>query len=73
MHNKMVMKKFVKVNNTSELCMLMVRERIYKWTEVSGMLGEIQGGFRRGRCTEDNLFMLERLIEMVKGRRRRYL
>ena len=31
------------------------------------MLGEIQGGFRRGRRTEDNLFMLERLIEMVKG------
>ena len=27
-------------------------------------LGEIQGDFRRGRCTEDNLFMLERLIEM---------
>ena len=53
--------------------MLMVRERIDKWTEDSGMLGEIQGGFRRGRRTEDNLFMLERLIEMVKGRRRRYL
>ena len=49
--------------------MMMVRERIDKWTEDSGMLGEIQGGFRRGRCTEDNLFMLERLIEMVKGRK----
>ena len=35
----------------------------------SGMLSEIQGGFRRGRRTEDNLFMLERLIEMVKGRK----
>ena len=34
----------------------------------SGMLGEIRGGFRRGRRTEDNLFMLERLIEMVKGK-----
>ena len=52
-----------------KLCMLMVRERIDKWTEDSGMLGEIQGGFRRGRRTEDNLFMLERLIEMVKGRK----
>ena len=39
------------------------RERIDKWTEDSGMLGEIQGGFRRGRRTEDNMFMLERLIE----------
>ena len=34
------------------------------------ILGEIQGGFRRGRRTEDIiLFMLERLIEMVKGRK----
>ena len=45
----------------------MVRERIDKWTEDSGMLGEIQGRFGRGRRTEDYLFMLERLIEMVKG------
>ena len=57
------------INVTYKLCMLMVRERIYKWTEDSGMLGVIQGGFRRGRHTEDNLFMLERLIEMVKGRK----
>ena len=49
--------------------MLMMREIIYKWTEDSGMLGEIQGGFRRGRRTEDNMFMLERLIKMVKGRK----
>ena len=51
------------INITCKLCMLMVRERLDKWTEVSGMLGEIQGGFRRGRHTEDNLFM------MVKGRK----
>ena len=57
------------INITCKLCMLMVRERIDKWTEDSGMLGEIQGGFRRGRRTEDNLFMLERLIDMVKGRK----
>ena len=49
--------------------MLMVRERIDKWTEDSGILGEIKGGFRRGRRTEDNLFMPERLIDMVKGRK----
>ena len=49
--------------------MLMVRKRIDKWTEDSGMLGEIRGSFRRGRHTEDNLFMLERLIDMVKGRK----
>ena len=43
--------------------------QIDEWTEDSGMLGEIQGGFRRGRRTKDNLFMLERLIEMVKERK----
>ena len=53
----------------SKLGMLMVRERINKWTEDSGLLGEIQSGFRIGRRTEDNLFMLEMLIEMVKGRK----
>ena len=36
-----------------------------KWTEDSGMMGEIQVCFRRGRRTEDNLVMLERLIEMA--------
>ena len=36
------------------------------WKRV--MLGEIQGEFRMGRRTEDNLFMLERMIEMVKVR-----
>ena len=47
----------------------MVREIIDKWTEDSGLLGEIQGGFRRERRTEDNLFMLEGLFKMVKGRK----
>ena len=57
------------INITCNLCMLMVRGRIDKWTEDSGMLDEIQGGFRRERHTDDNLFMLEMLIEMVKGRK----
>ena len=43
--------------------MLMVRERIDKWTEDSGMLGEIQ----KRECMGDNLFMLEKLIEMEEG------
>ena len=28
-------------------------------------MGQVQGGFRRGMRTEDNLFMIEMLIEMV--------
>ena len=39
------------INITCKLCMLMVRERIDQWTEDSGMLSEIQGGFRRWRRT----------------------
>ena len=35
----------------------------------SGLLSGIQGTFKRGRRTEDNLFMLEKFIEMVKGRK----
>ena len=46
------------INITCKLCMLIVREGIYKWIEDSGMLGESQYGFRRGRRTEDTLFML---------------
>ena len=51
--------------------MLMARERIDKWTEDIGMLSEIQGGFRRGMRNVDNLFMLEMVIEMVKGRKKK--
>ena len=35
----------------------------------SGVLGDIQGGFRREHRREDNLFMLERIIEMAKVRK----
>ena len=49
--------------------MMVVRERINEWVEESWMLGDIQCGFRRGRRTEDNLFMLERMIENAKIRK----
>ena len=44
------------INIKCKLCMLRVRERIDKWTEDSGMLGEIQGGFRIGRRTEEPVY-----------------
>ena len=43
-----------------------VRDRINDWVEETGMLGDVQGGFRRGRRTEGYLFMLERMMEMAK-------
>ena len=40
-----------------------------RWVEESGMLGDVQGGFRKGRRTEDNIFIVERLIEMTRRRK----
>ena len=48
--------------------MMIVRDRINEWVEETGMLGDVQGGFKRGRRTEYNLFMLERMMEMAKVR-----
>ena len=57
------------INVMCKLFMMVVRERINEWVEESGMLGDIQGGFRWGQRTEDNLFMLERMIELAKVRK----
>ena len=48
---------------------MLVRERINKWTEDSGLLGEVHGSFRRGRRTEGSLFILERLTVIVMVRK----
>ena len=37
-----------------------------RWEEESGMLGDLKGGFRR---TEDNLFIVKRLIEITRRRK----
>ena len=36
------------INVMCRLFMMVVRERINEWVEESGMLGDMQGGFRRG-------------------------
>ena len=38
--------------------MLIMRERVQKWAEEGGLMGDLHGGFHKGRKTEDNLFML---------------
>ena len=57
------------INVVCKLFMMVLRERINGRVEESGMLGDIQGGFRMGRRTWDNLFMLERMIDMLKVRK----
>ena len=42
--------------------MMVVKDIINEWVEESGMLGNIPGGFRWERMTENNLSMLERMI-----------
>ena len=49
--------------------MMLIRDSINGWVEESGMLGDVQVFFRRERRTDDNLFMLERIIEMAKVRK----
>ena len=49
--------------------MMLVRDSINGWVKESGMLGDIQGGSRRGHRTEDNVFMLQRMIEMAQVRK----
>ena len=56
------------INVVCKLFMMVLREGINGWVEKSDMLGDIQGGFRKGRRTEDNLFILEGMIGVVKVR-----
>ena len=56
------------INVVCKLFMMVLSEIINGWVEESGMLGDIQGGFRKGRRTEDNFFMVERMIDMVTVR-----
>ena len=48
--------------------MLILRERVQKWAEEGRLMGDLQGGFRKGRMTEDNLFILNGIIELKKER-----
>ena len=46
--------------------MINVSDGVNRWVEVSGMIGDVQGGFRKGRNSDDNLFIMDRLIEMTR-------
>ena len=47
--------------------MMMVKEIMNEWVKSSGMLGDVQGGFRKGRMIDDDLFMIERLMHLTKS------
>ena len=47
---------------------MIVRDRIYEWVKKTVMLGDVKGGFRRSRRTDNNMFMLDRMVEIAKVR-----
>jgi hypothetical protein len=49
-----------------KLLMLIIRDRLAHWLETNHMLGETQNGFRQGRGTADNLFILTQTIEIYR-------
>ena len=48
--------------------MMIVRDRINEWVKKTVMLGDVKGGFRRSRRTDNNMFMLDRMVEIAKVR-----
>jgi hypothetical protein len=56
-----------------KLFMMIMRERIEGWLEGNNLLSDLQGGFRKGRRTDDNLFLVGRLQEMSAAREEKLL
>ena len=53
-------------SNFGKVFCRVVRARLQEVAEVRGLLGEkMQNGFRKGRSTSDNLFILSRIIDNV--------
>ena len=46
------------INVIYKLSMVIVRYRMDRCAEESGMVGDVDGGFRKGRRTEHNIFMI---------------
>ena len=51
-----------------KVAMMILRDRLMEAVEKNNFLGDVQGGFRRKRRTEDNLFILERVMELSRQR-----
>ncbi len=49
----------------------MVTNRIQEAVEESGILGEIQNGFRAGRRATDNLLVLETILRKTKREKKK--
>ena len=58
-------------SNMCKIFTRIIRTRVQEAAEDRGLLGEMQNGFRKGRSTNDNLFVLSQLMERAQrgGRR----
>ena len=50
-------------SNLGKVFTQILRSRIQARAEREGLLGEMQNGFRKGRSTNDNLFVISHLME----------
>ncbi len=50
-------------SNMCKIFTRIIRTSVQKVAEERGILGEMQNGFRKGRSTNDNLFVLSQLME----------
>ena len=54
-------------SNVGKLFARLIANRINKFVESNQILGEMQAGFRKGRGTQDNIFILSQLINHAKN------
>ena len=60
-------------SNIGKLFTRILASRLEMIVEKKGWLGEIQGGFRRGRGTMDNLFILTSLMERAQKQKKIFM
>ena len=61
------------VNTVGKVFSGVLNERLCKWIERVGVLGEEQNGFRVDRRAEDNMFVVNELMERKKDGKKLYL
>ena len=54
------------VNTVGKVFSAVLNDRLCKWVERAGVLGEEQNGFRVDRRAEDNMFVVNEMIEEKK-------
>ena len=59
-------------SNVYKVCVKIIEQSVMSYMEDNGILGEIQGAFRRDRRTEDNIFTLQGICALRKSKRVRH-